>query len=166
MILLLLACATPPVQADPAPAPPAPAPVATPENSVTVPTLLGEAPGVSFLGDWTSGPCQGRTYPRNVRFEEDYTYAVIDLVSPCPVGTTCMWSGMATFAGEWRQDGTQLKLRELGIASGTGPGGPHPVIFESNAEGKLVENGCIYEKGLTVPTGYAEDKVRPRVPGR
>jgi hypothetical protein len=166
---------TPVAPGDPAPAP-GPGPVASPSEAapgepprikpVTVPTLLGEAEGVAFVGDWTSGPCGGRTYARNVRFESDNSYAVVDLVSPCPVGTTCMWSGVLSFAGEWRQDGTRLNLRELGINAASGPGGPHPVFFESTPEGKLVENQCLYERGLTVPPGFTEEKVRPRVPGR
>ncbi len=163
--MFFLACATTAVSQDPAAVEVAPVEPAADPATATVPTLLGDAPGVAFLGDWTSASCGGRDHARNVRFESDHTYAVIDLVSPCPPGTTCAWSGLVTFAGEWRQAGTKLNLRELGISAG-GPGSPHPQFFESTADGKLVEGGCAYERGLTVPPGYSEEKLRPKVPGR
>lgn len=142
--------------------PPPPPPPVDPATS-TVPTLLGDAPGVRFLGNWTSPSCGGRGYARNLRFEAEQAYAGIDLVSPCPKGTTCVWSGMTGFAGIWKQEGTKLLLREMG--GGTATGGPHPTEVESTADGKLVENGCLYTAGLTVPPGYTEEEVTPRVPG-
>lgn len=129
-----------------------------------VDTLLGKVSGVAFVGDWTSPPCGGRSYARNIRFESDQEYGVIELISPCPVGTTCIWSGLGTFAGLWDQQGTKLILQEIGMTKNV-PGGPHPVLFESTADGRLVENGCFYTKGLTVPPGYTEDKVRPKLGG-
>lgn len=171
-LLLALACSTPPA-APPAPpaTPPAEAPAkdaaatggAPAKDAASVPTLLGDAPGVAFIGDWTSASCGGRAYARNISFLASNEFAAIDLVSPCPKGTTCVWSGMAAYAGIWVQEGTKLQLREVNGA--TTPGGPHPTLFEATTDGKLVENGCTYEKGLTVPTGYTEDEVRPRVPG-
>lgn len=129
-----------------------------------VDTLLGKVDGVAFVGDWTSPPCGGRTYARNIRFESDQEYGVMELVSPCPVGTTCVWSGLATFAGLWDQQGPKLILQEIGMTKNVA-GGPHPVFFESTADGRLVENGCFYTKGLTVPPGYTEEKVRPKLGG-
>lgn len=129
-----------------------------------VDTLLGKVDGVDFVGDWTSPPCGGRNYARNVRFESDQEYAVIELISPCPVGTTCVWSGLATFAGLWDQQGPKLIVQEIGMTKNV-PGGPHPVLFEATDDGRLVENGCFYTKGLTVPPGYTEEKVRPKLGG-
>lgn len=177
LALLLAACAaesppaTPPTPAPAAPAPAAPAadptlPVGTTTDggaTVTAPTLLGEAPGVNFLGTWTSPSCGGRAYARNMYFEADNGFAGIDLVSPCPKGTTCIWSGMSGFAGIWKQEGTKLLLREMGAPIEAG--GPHPTTFEATADGQLVENGCFYTRGLTVPTGYTESEVTPRIPG-
>ena len=157
--LLFLACAaeTPP------PAPPAEAAPASPPAPATVPTLLGDAPGVAFVGNWTSPSCGGRAYARNIHFEADQGYAGIDLVSPCPKGTTCVWSGIVGYAGIWKQEGTKLLLREIGAP--IQQGGPHPTQFEATADGKLVENGCLYTSGLTVPEGYTEDEVTPKIPG-
>jgi hypothetical protein len=173
MWTLLLACATStpdapaPVAAPAAPSTPPPAaPDAPPsaENPASVSTLLGRTPGVHFVGDWTSPPCGGRGYARNLHFDVDQGYAGVDLVSPCPVGTTCAWSGLIGYAGLWAQEGDKLKLREIGGA--TTPGSPHPTEFISTVEGNLVENGCTYTTGLTVPPGYTEDKVRPKVPNK
>ena len=140
--------------------PPEPPP---PEVGPTVPTMLGEIPGVEFLGDWTSPGCPGRSYARNIRFEDYGNYAAVDLVAPCPPGQDCGWTGMVGFAGIWKREGDRLELREMG--GNSQPGGPHPTRFQSTTEGYLVENGCQYQRGLTVPPGYDEVVVRPRVPG-
>lgn len=170
--------ALPPPAAPGAPAPDAlllpPEPAGTvagtpqqmPANGTTpgmpqVDTLLGKVDGIYITGDWTSKGCEGRSYARNVRFEADRTYAVIDMVSPCPVGTTCAWSGMTTFGGKWTIENRELLTRELG--GGTAAGGPHPTRFVATMDGKLVENGCTYEKGLTVPEGYEAARVTPQV---
>lgn len=129
----------------------------------TVPTLLGDVPGVMFVGDWTSPGCEGRAYPRNLHFRNDNSYAGIDLVSPCPPDTQCVWSGMVGYAGIWKQEGNKLLLREIGAP--TEPGSPHPTEIISTFDGTLMENGCTYTRGLTVPPGLTEDKVRPQIPG-
>lgn len=139
--------------------PPAPEPTAP-----TVQTMLGEATGIHFLGDWTAAACGGRGYARNLRFEEDGTYAGVDLVSPCPPDVACMWSGLVGYSGVWVQEGPKLHLREIG--GGAQQGAAHPTEVTANEAGQLVENGCIYTAGLTVPTGYTEDRVRPKVPAK
>lgn len=132
------------------------------EEGPKVNTLLGDASGVAFEGNWTSPGCQSRSYARNIRFEADHSYAGLDLVSPCPPGTACVWSGMVAFTGFWSiKDSKELILKELG---GGGPGSPHPTLFTADMEGNLVEGGCKYQRGLTVPAGYREDQVVPQVP--
>jgi hypothetical protein len=125
-------------------------------------TLLGEAEGITFLGNWTSPECGGRKYPRNIRFEEDNTWAGIDLITPCPVGTTCVWSGMVGYTGLWAMGEKKIVLQEMGSAGG--PGSPHPTEFTADREGHLVEHGCLYTRGLHTPTGYTEEQVTPRAP--
>lgn len=149
LLLPLLACAQPPAEA-PKPAPAGP----------SVPTLLGEAHGVAYLGDWTSKDCTARTFARNIRFEDDGTYAAVDLVSPCPVGTQCAWSGIVAYQGIYQQQSETLELRDIG---GTPAAGPHPTSFRADDAGHLVEGGCTYEKGLTVPEGYDAAKVTPAI---
>ncbi len=164
MVLFLFAACTAPGPFAPPPEPPrAPVPAvdgAVP-TTVTTPTIFGEVEGIALLGDWTSGPCGGRIYARNISFGSDQRYAAIDLVSPCPDGTTCIWSGMTGFGGLWELQGKKVRVREFGV--GDVPGGPRPMYFEATADGKLVENGCLYDKGLTVPPGYTEADVRPEL---
>lgn len=151
-LLLPFACSEEPA------APPPP-----PPDAPKVETMLGEVPGIQYIGEWTSKDCPGRTYPRNIVIREDHTYAGVDLVAPCPKGTPCVWSGLVGFAGIWKQEGTRLLLREIG-----GPiekGSPHPTEFTATMDGHLEENGCKYDRGLFVPPGYSEDEVRPKVPG-
>jgi len=156
-VVLWLACAE---SSTPAPVPATPGAVPTEES---VPTLLGEVQGVAFVGEWTSPACGGRAYARNVRFDSEQRFAVVDIVDPCPPDKECAWSGLTGFNGLWAVDGARLKVREIGSVP-AGAGGPHPVLFEATADGKLVENGCTYERGLTVPPGYTEERVRPVIP--
>jgi hypothetical protein len=166
MLPLLLACAAQGPSAAPLSSPP-PAVPAT-EGAIptgeTVPTLLGDVQGIAILGNWTSGACGGRTYARNLTFGSEQHYAAVDLVSPCPVGTTCVWSGITAFGGVWDLQGKKLLVKEVGVPST--PGGPRPAFFEATADGKLVENGCLYERGLTVPPGYTEASVTPSLPAK
>lgn len=155
--VLLFACA-----ADPSVPPPGPAVPVDPATP-TVPTLLGDAPGVYFMGEWTSKECASRAYARNIVLENGGGYAAIDLVSPCPAGTRCMWSGLVAYAGIWKQEGTRVLLREIGAPIERGS--PHPTEFEATAKGRLTENGCEYVPGLTIPEGYTADGVRPVIPG-
>lgn len=149
MILFLLACETvfsPPV------APPA---------GPTVPTLLGQAPGVAFVGHWTSTGCGQRQYARNISFELDNTYNAIDMISPCRPGTQCIWSGMVGYSGSWAQpEEKRLVLREWGSSSA--PGSPHPQEFFADDNGNLVESNCVYTRGFTVPEGMTEAQVTPQ----
>lgn len=154
MWLLLIGCSASVPEAPPVPPPD--------DGAPKVQTLLGEAKGIHFLGDWTGAACGGRGYARNLRFEEDGTYAGVDLVSPCPPGASCVWSGLVGFTGVWKQEGEKLHLREIG--GGADQGAAHPTEVTANEAGQLVENGCIYTLGLTIPEGYTEDRVRPKVP--
>lgn len=162
LLALLAACAA---QSSAPIAEPKPAPVPATEGAAatdtTTPTLLGEVQGIAIVGDWTSAACGGRTYARNISFAADQHYAAVDLVSPCPPGATCVWSGLTAFAGLWELQGKKLRVQEVGVPAT--PGGPRPTFFEATADGKLVENGCLYEKGLTIPPGYTEASVKPKL---
>ncbi|MSQ02751.1 MAG: hypothetical protein EXR71_12810 [Myxococcales bacterium] len=159
VLATLWACSQTPTA--PPPSVPA-APNAVPTDQ-TVPTLLGDVQGVAFVGEWTSAPCGGRTYARNIKFNSDQHYAVVDIVDPCPPGQECGWSGLTGFSGLWAVQGLKLRVQEIGGARASA-GGPHPVLFEAAADGSLVENGCTYTPGLTVPPGYTEERVRPVIP--
>ncbi|MFN7146949.1 MAG: hypothetical protein ACK4YP_24455 [Myxococcota bacterium] len=172
MIWLLLACASDPAPPSPMAAAPvtngagepaAPADPAAAGDTPKVDTMLGQVPGVKFVGEWTSKGCDARGYARNLGIFENGEYAGVDLVSPCPTNARCMWSGIVGYAGIWKQEGSKLLLREIGAP--TAPGSPHPTEIVADFDGRLVENGCIYERGLTVPDGYTAEQVRPTLPG-
>ena len=148
LLLPLLACAQTPVEL--------PKPIEGPK----VATLLGDVSGITFLGDWTSKGCPSRNFPRNIHFEAGGKYAGVDLVSPCPVGTQCAWSGILSYGGIWQQQGQTIQLRDIG---GTGESGPHPTRFQADDKGFLVEAGCNYERGVTVPDGYTADAVTAKI---
>lgn len=160
MILLLLACATEAPPTSPLAEPPADPSAPGPK----VDTMLGQVPGVKYLGDWTNTGCPGRSYARNLTFFDGGEFAGVDLVAPCPPGNDCAWSGLSGYAGIWKQEGDKIFLREIGAP--IAPGSPHPTEVVADFEGRLVENHCVYERGLTVPEGYTEDQVRPRIPGK
>jgi hypothetical protein len=128
-----------------------------------VQTMLGDVTGVVFTGDWTSTGCEGRSYARNLYIASDHSYAGIDLVSPCPPNAKCMWSGLVAYTGIWKQEGNKVLLREIGAPKEAGMA--HPTEIQATTKGELIENGCTYTRGITVPEGYTEDTVKARPPG-
>jgi hypothetical protein len=181
LLLALLACAPeapPPATAPPSPkvdtTPPPPDPTPAPGTTITGDahitspsvvqkpgeepryyTLLGALDGVVFSGDWTSPSCGGRGFPRNIRFEEvQRRWALVDLVSPCPAGTQCAWTGLQRSEGTWEHDTSRIYPKALGA-------GKQPKAFTATTNGRLVESGCVYVRGLSVPDGYTPEQVRP-----
>jgi hypothetical protein len=187
LALLLLACSSPAPETkppEPAPAapeaPPPPDPQAAPGTRIlgdgNVPgtsvmrepgkdpqyyTLLGHVEGVVFTGDWTSPSCGGRAFPQNLRFEEvGQKWAVANLVEPCPPGKQCSWSGMQRQEGIWAKEDNDAGI----VLKGSGGAGSQPLRrFKATSNGRLVESGCVFVRGLTVPDGYTEEQVRPTV---
>lgn len=104
--------ATAPVATTPAtPTTPA-APTATPS---TMPTIAPTAPAptsvpgtgpvagaTSLVGTWESASCGARTYPRRITFADAAAFTAEDLVSPCPKGTQCIWSGIINRSGTYK----------------------------------------------------------------
>jgi hypothetical protein len=90
---------TPPVAATPSTVP-------TVAATATAPTGIpstGPAAGAAGLaGTWESASCGARTYPRRITFAEPASFTAEDLVSPCPKGTTCVWSGIINRSGTYK----------------------------------------------------------------
>lgn len=84
-----------------------PAPTGQPTNPPSTggePTTGGEpAPTAAPLhgAPWQSPTCGERTYPRTIELREDGSFLARDLVSPCPEGATCVWSGIVERAGTY-----------------------------------------------------------------
>jgi hypothetical protein len=70
-----------------------------------------QAPG-AIVATWLGEPCGERPYPREITFTPDFRYHGRDLVSPCPEGVTCVWSGVLEFSGTWQGDAALLTLSE------------------------------------------------------
>jgi len=95
-------------------------------------------PPSSIVGTWSSASCGERSYAREMVFVEGGSYVRLDLVSPCPPNTLCVWSGIVHFTGGWRQEGERVRLvEEVQVGSG-GPAG-----FVSRPEELVVGEGVL-----------------------
>jgi hypothetical protein len=63
-----------------------------------------------MAGAFEAAPCSTRAYRRSIALEPDGTFAATDLVSPCPPGARCVWSGVILWGGTWRRDGDRIVL--------------------------------------------------------
>jgi hypothetical protein len=96
------------------------APPSTPVGGVDVDQIAASAAqgttGSSqrIYGLWSSESCKARAYARELSLNEDGSYTGHDLVSPCPRGAQCSWTGIVTWGGTWvRVDDTLLLMETL-----------------------------------------------------
>ena len=84
--------------------PVATAPAAIPSVPATAaaPTTIPTAGAGSLVGTWESASCGARAYARNLTFADATTFTAQDLVSPCPKGATCVWSGIIARSGTYK----------------------------------------------------------------
>ena len=78
---------------------------------------------------WRSESCGDRTYAREMVLLDGGTYVRVDLVSPCPPGARCVWSGILTYRGSWSFDGTAIAIsgeQQVGATGGGDAFGPGP----------------------------------------
>jgi hypothetical protein len=153
---------TPTVPATPA-TPTTPPRVALPppaQTATAVPTPAIPAPpgaATSLLGTWESASCGARTYPRNITFADASAFSAEDLISPCPKGTACIWSGIVNSHGKYRVEKDAVSL----LVDAPGPG-PHNVQFPTrltlDATGAPIETGS---DGKTCTYKHAAATKRP-----
>ena len=143
---------TPPVVTAPAPPPvvatPA-TPPATPATTMQPRTPPPSTAGVVLLsldGTWESPSCGSRTYPRRITFAEAASFIAEDLVSPCPKGTTCVWSGIINRQGTYRVEKDTVTLTVA--KTSTGPAKVEfPASLTLDASRAPVEAGsCVYKR--------------------
>ena len=142
---VVTAPATPPVVATPAtPATPA-APAPTMEPRTPPPSMAGAAL-IALDGTWESPSCGSRTYPRRITFAEAANFVAEDLVSPCPKGTTCVWSGIINRQGTYRVEKDTVTLTVA--KTSTGPAKVEfPTSLTLDASRAPVEAGsCVYKR--------------------
>ena len=112
-------------------------------------------PAPTVVGTWYSESCGERTYGRELVFVEGGSYVRLDLVSPCPPGTLCIWSGIVHFTGGWRIEGDVVRLiEEVQVGSG-GPVGfvskPDELTFDPTGPkltAHVAGEDCVYTPGV------------------
>lgn len=88
-------------------------------------------------GTWSSASCGARTYAREMVLLDGGTYVRVDLVSPCPPGAKCVWSGILSYRGSWAFDGTAIALSGEEQVGATGGGdsfgpGPRKLVYQAD----------------------------------
>jgi hypothetical protein len=151
----------PPVTTPPSAAPPVVTVPATPPETPTAPATAAQpstplpstAPAVGLLhldGTWESPSCGSRTYPRRITFAEAASFTAEDLVSPCPKGVSCIWSGIINRQGTYRVEKDTITLTVA--KTSTGPAKVEfPTTLTLDASHAPVEGGsegkaCVYKR--------------------
>lgn len=106
--------------------------------------LVPEAAHAKFVGTHSSPECgEERQYPRHVVLSPDMNYTMTDLVSPCPPGGMCAWSGVITAKGTWAMEGPMVLFTE-GKVDNADMGAPRPDKLTRGQTGQLMEGRCVY----------------------
>lgn len=104
---------------------------------------------VVLVGEWVSSSCGARQYPRHITFDDRNGFSASDLVSPCPAGVVCVWSGIVVRHGRWSSDGHRVTLTVSGAPPRQGAPFPEalelsPGPTENDASGAI----CPYERTI------------------
>lgn len=132
--------------ATPSAIPTVPATAAAP---TTVPTIPGAGP-TNLVGTWESASCGGRAYPRSLTFADATSFNAQDLVSPCPKGTQCIWSGIITRSGTYKTEKDLVTLTTAKTSNGPAKT-QFPTTLTLDASRSPVEAGtdgkpCVYRQ--------------------
>lgn len=104
---------------------------------------------VALDGTWESASCGSRTYPRRITFAEAANFTAEDLVSPCPKGVSCIWSGIIRRQGTYKLEKDTIELTISKTSSG-----PAKVEFPTSltldpshapVEGATEGKPCVYK---------------------
>jgi hypothetical protein len=109
-------------------------PSAAPGESASASAQPSE-PRSTLLGSWVSASCGERKYERQLSFEAGNRFASLELVSPCPPGARCVWSGIVQRLGSYEQKGTRVGLVVDAPVDSHGQPLPEAVEFD----GRVVE---------------------------
>jgi len=92
-----------------------------------------------------TGRSRQRTYAREISLAKDGSFTARDLVSPCPAGKVCVWSGIVDRSGKWAMKESSVILTvEKGADNKAGQAFPAQIPFTNGA---LTEDGgCAYQK--------------------
>jgi hypothetical protein len=134
---------TTPVPTAPPSATPTAAPTATPSATPTASSSATPAAPAALIGTWVSPSCGERKYARRITFDDKNGFTASDLVSPCPKGVTCIWSGIVERRGTWSSDGRKVTLEVKGPADTRGA--PFPAALELSP-GPSEGAACPYQR--------------------
>jgi len=131
-------------------APPPPSATVAPTASTTP----GPAPSgnSSLTGVWQSASCGNRKYVRTIQFDAEGTFLGRDLISPCPKGTACIWSGILDTKGKFevRLDKISFTLEQPQGRPGVGQPFPTTMGIDraTSAPIETTEDGksCVYTR--------------------
>lgn len=101
------------------------------------------------IGRWESGPCGDRQFGREWEIRGDGGWSGQDLVSPCPPGTTCIWSGIVERDGSWAAlDDTRIVLTQKSQQPRQAPVDlAPPTELTLRNDGMVDELGCTWTRG-------------------
>jgi len=147
---LVLACkASTPAQAPP---------VAPPEGSARRAVAINQSPvrvaAQPLVGIWQSDSCgDARTYVRAIAVDDNGMWRSRDMVSPCPPGTQCMWSGIVEANGTWLPAEPLGTIQlNVGSAAPRNAPGEAPPSSLSLKPGQVVDDlGCSYKATSALP---------------
>ncbi|MFO0758491.1 MAG: hypothetical protein U0359_18505 [Byssovorax sp.] len=122
-------------------------PPATATAPTAAPTSAPAPSKGALAGEWTSPSCGDRKYARSFSFDDAGGFSAQDLVSPCPKGVTCVWSGIVVRKGTYAVQGSKVALTPAGAADTRGAPFPAslelgPPLAERDAAGAL----CPYQR--------------------
>ena len=119
----------------------------TPTPTTTTTTTTTPETSGELVGEWKSPPCGARKYERRITLAKDGSFTAQDLVSPCPKGVACVWSGIVDTKGTWKQEGNTIRLTSS--SQSTGPGmSSFPTTLTLNPATKALAEGA---DGVTCP---------------
>lgn len=105
----------------------------------------------AVVGAWSSARCGERKYVRELELTADGTFRSADLVSPCPKGAVCVWSGIVNREGTYALAGDRVTLVSAPQSVVASPQAkPLPASLDV-VEASLVESGpgserCTYQR--------------------
>ncbi|NOY26106.1 MAG: hypothetical protein GXP62_09560 [Oligoflexia bacterium] len=118
-----------------------------------------------LVGIWQSKSCDERTWLRAIQLDADGTWAGRDLISPCPAGASCIWSGVVEHTGTWlslAQPG-HISLSLTSSTPAMAPGSlPAPTTLEiTDAGGVVDDGGCAYQPLGALPVAAPSPADQP-----
>jgi len=101
-----------------------------PSQSESVSTGEGTA---HWGGSWSSASCGERKYERQISLTGDGKASGHELVSPCPPGSQCMWSGVVDWEGTWQGDASKITITPTTFRPRGGATAPGDLSWDDDA---------------------------------